>query len=528
MGKKAKKKSEEKKKYEFIPKVDSSTYEPTPYLSSNTNKYLNINYGSDVTDENLTSITIDKRSFMNHIAMSIRYINYFIEFFDERDELLTSYLITMYAITIDEDEEGKSTKMTIDKFINHIQTWFGTKYMIDNITKMVEHNVDMSIFDTNKSNKGRKANADESLQLTPDHLKAMMAISVVHRMIIPMVSAFEKYYEGDIKESGLTLEDFHFMCFGGMVSIFDEHYDVKMYDKLHHTSTTRVSKTTRNDRSMWGRRERFGVSHESFANRIIRDFFIDISQKTIFSKSAINYIHSCFDRSIRHELLQQDLHEFVEITADDEMADTSDDKPSSFMIMSINNARTDISKMSRSKAMIKDLIKRCKKEYDVDVSDEAIDYYYDNTILRSTQMDLVFNYFSTMIGQEYLSCIDPRSFMQLTIILKAILHRNNYRYLPYILVGNIDIASSKKINKRRIQSYMDKHPSCEDISKEYSHAGGLLDKAKQNDRVRDLLSTFTVVDYELHLAGELDDSLIDPSNEETVVVDEIMRLVNSL
>ena len=86
-----------------------------------------------------------------------------------------------------------------------------------------------------------------------------------------------------------------------------------IYEKLYHTATTRISKTENREVLMWKRRERFGKGTTNFTYTLMRDYMNDIVQKVVFNQSAIIFIHVCFDKSIRNELIQPDKYEMSDM-----------------------------------------------------------------------------------------------------------------------------------------------------------------------------------------------------------------------
>ena len=75
---------------------------------------------------------------------------------------------------------------------------------------------------------------------------------------------------------------------------------------------------------MWDRRKRIGTTPTSYTNELMRDFVTDISQKAIFSKSAIVFIHVCMDKAIRNTLIQPDKWDYTEMAM--EASDGSEER----------------------------------------------------------------------------------------------------------------------------------------------------------------------------------------------------------
>lgn len=274
---------------------------------------------------------------------------------------------------------------------------------------------------------------------------------------------------------------------------------------------------------MWKRRERLGVTPISYVNSMMRDFFVDISQKAIFSKSAIVFIHVCFDKAITHELFQQDKFEFNDLKM--ESSDAVNEKVTPFDKIMINNARVSEKYLIRSYVSIKDTINRLSEEYDVSFNEDEVEFYKDNIELDEVQINLIFLYFSPFFeSYENLKHVKIKDLIKLIILMKAMLKKANYHYIPQLISGKLDKTKAKRFNKKRIEKFLTSHPKFDDLMAQYKDARNLINKDKLLSNVRSLISSpLYIVDY-----GHIDKLGQKININEITTIDEIVRLIDAL
>ena len=479
--------------------------------------------------ERLSFAAINKLSFVNNIANPLRYINYFIEYFDDDDELMRAYFHVMFQIMFDEIDLDPSS------FIETVYAAFTTDSMIDKIVNMIEYNTDDSLI--------KKADRvyDESIQLTIEHLKAIMGVSCLHKFVIPLVSHYYNTRNKLLEEAHMSDKDLYYYVFTSFIPVFDDTYDICLYNKLYHTSTTRITKTLNQESGMWDRRRRVGTTPTSYTNELMRDFVIDISQKAVFGKSAIVFIHVCMDKAIRNTLIQPDRYDYTEMAmeASDSVNETISRYDRWQTDKSFHNQRDRI----RSYVSIKDSLDRYGQQYGLDFkkmrSDkrkdieatvklrEEYEYYRDNIVwpMNDTQIYIIHLYYTSLIGNsEDAKNLEPHDIIKVIMLMKRDFESRNYSYLPFFLSGKVDTAAGKKYNRKRIEKMMVAHPLYDDLMDEYEYTEGMLNWEKMCNSVKTVVANpIIVIDYE---HDELNGQLMRPS--ETVVIDEMMRFYYKL
>ena len=444
----------------------------------------------------LSYIEINKQSFLNNIECVNRYINYFIEYFDEDDELLTAYVFMLYLIM------NRETDLSQEAFTDQLINWFATKSMIAKVVKMVDYNTDVTLL-----KRPERSTYDPSIQLTSEHLYAIMCLSCIHKLIIPIVSQYFNTIKDKLKSDGVSDKALYYKVFTAFIPYVDEIYDVSLYDKLYHTATTRISKTENHDKQMWNRRYCSGVTPTYYAGSLMKDLFIDISQKMVFSKSAIVFIHVCFDQAIKNELVQQDKFEFMDM--DTTPSDSVNETLGKFDQWQTANAGTSELTMLRNGAEIIDLVNYMAREFDIDLKSsefkEEYKFYRENMLINDFQRNVIFLYYAKKLGSyDTLKTMKSSQFIKLIIMMKHDLIEQNYIYLPQFITAKIDATAAKRYNRRKVEKAFTEHPCYQDWIDQYEHAAPLVKNDSIITAARIMISNpIKVVDFDPDINGKL-------------------------
>lgn len=455
----------------------------------------------------ISHIPLSKRSFMNNIHGILRYINYFINYFDDRDnELLMLYFHFNTMIL------SSKVSLTPQKLIVSIKTLFGEYSFREKVAAMVEYNTVGNQF--TKVDK----RYDQSIQLTESHLKAIMAISCIHKFIIPIVSQYCQVRKDELNAEGFNEQSLYELSYMSLLEMFDDIYDVELYNKLFYTATTRIRKTEKTDKIMWARREHEGITPISYSGALIRDL-TDISQKLYFKKSAIVFIHVCFDKSIDNELKRKDRVDYVDM--DMSTSENEDSAPSPFDSWLIKNPGNNEMTLIQSHVSIKSVIRTLASEIGIDFEKEKwkkeMKFYKENLPpLDSSQMGLINLYYAGHSNYyDSMSVISNDDIIKLIILMKHDLQRNNYCILPQLITGEINrLAAKRYIRKHILKLFMD-NPGYEDLEEQYLDSGFDISRVIESIKVL-IVSKIKVVDY-----SELNGSILNCMDE--LKIDELIQ-----
>ena len=526
------------KKNDLSPEALQRFYERArvgEYIKSvNGGKYVKFNFGDMLngyrlyTDDNgenaiirkLSYAEISKKSFINNMNLTIRYINYFIEYFDDDDELMQAYFKFMIQLHL------QSIDLPVKDFIETIYSTLASKTMVEKVIAMVEYNTDETLI------KKTDRQYDESIQLTVEHLKAIMGTSIFTRFVIPIVSHYYAIRRAEVEADGLTDKDLYFRVFQTFTDLFDKHYDINLYEKLYHTATTRISKTENREVLMWKRRERFGKGTTNFTYTLMRDYMNDIVQKVVFNQSAIIFIHVCFDKSIRNELIQPDKYEMSDMKM--EPSDSVNESISRFDRWQMDRTQHSERDRLRAYASIKHMVWMLGQDVglnfyripdqndpnhvspDKDTQDE-FEFYQKNIKkpLFDTQLYLISLYCSNSLGTaEDVKMMEFEDIIKVIMIMKRDLRRRNYNYLPYFISGTVKANAIHKKNPKNVAKTFENNPLYKDWVDQYKDTINQINMTKFYGELNNALSCpIVVVEYESELNGvtirPTDLSLID-------------------
>lgn len=521
---------------------DARVDEFLKFVTSNGKKMIKFEFGNmlhgytiDSDDNGENQITrkfsyaeISKRSFINNMNTAIRYTNYFITYFDDDDELMAAYLEFMMQL------HYNRISMPVESFIDTLYALIATPSMVQKVIRMVEYNTEESLI------KKTDGQYDESIQLTVEHLKAIMGVTCFQKFIIPIVSHYYKVRPNEVEEAGLTDRELYYQSFLAFVPLFDDYYDIRLYEKLYHTATTRISKTENHDSPMWKRRERFGVTPTSFTNDLMVGFLNDIAQKIVFNQSAIIFLHVCFDKSIKNELIQPDKHEMSDMRMDP--SDSVNGIYSRWDRWQMGCTGNSERERLRAYASIRDMIWRRGQDVglqfnkygsdrrniisdDPDVQEE-FDYYMEHMPhpLNETQEYIINLYCSKELGaSDDVKMMKFEDKVQIIMIMKRDLRSRNYSYLPFFISSKVKPEAIRRYNNNSLKKLFMSNPLYDDWDEQLEDTKELLNMSKFLAELKTLISCPLVcIEYDC----ELDGRTMNPAD--IIVADEWCRFINEL
>ena len=133
----------------------------------------------------LCNFIITKSSYINQLPIITRYINFFMNCYDEENDLATAYLKIKYAL----DKEKKFNETNRQALIDLIYEILFTPRMCEKIVRMVEDNYLDDIEKGDADGKYKKGNKEylESLEFTNEHIKILLRISFGIKIMSPIL-----------------------------------------------------------------------------------------------------------------------------------------------------------------------------------------------------------------------------------------------------------------------------------------------------------------------------------------------------
>lgn len=282
----------------------------------------------------------------------------------------------------------------------------------------------------------------ETLQYTDEQAKILLKISYGMKFIIPIVTHYITIYE--IKNN----KDYLINCYENLFNIYSESKHIDILTKLFESSSAKVNSTIYSDSVFWQYTAIKGDTPEITNNEMTKKLIIDIIPKYVFSEEAniISYNHVFFKYSLGYKFAENFDFTFKPLS----LTNTDNTGLNDFDKFSINTAKVNESELVLNSVNIEETIPALLKKYNLHFKKEDIQFYIDNFKVNKYQKNLMFLYFAKTFGSTVaLYNATNAQYIILLLILKEILLRDNYIYLPYIISGKVNNMNEKKIISKK-------------------------------------------------------------------------------
>ena len=327
----------------------------------------------------------------------IHYLNYFIKFYDTNNELLMSYFKLKYFI----DDKTKPVKKP-KTFIKLLYGILFTDSMKEKIIKMVEDNyyIDLTSNDKKKYS--------ESLEITNEHAKIMMMISMSIKIMIPVV--FQYINVNNIKKD----VDYIYTFYKGLFELYGN--GINIYNKLMVTVSAKINKNLSSNKPMWEQQEIFGVDPLIYLNSLLKKNIITETMfKYVFNKNIVNFNSFILEKQLYFVIKKNYKVNLVELSADK----SGEDGLSGLDKFEMNSNKIDESLIILSEVNIKRTIKNIKKNIGVDVTKDEITFYKKFHKVNKFQVQLVHYFYAKHFGgYRDLNLLTRKQYITLVILLK--------------------------------------------------------------------------------------------------------------
>ena len=378
-----------------------------------------------------------KDSYISKLNLITHYINYFIKYYDDDDELLGNYLRLKYWVDVNPENHPRRRS----DFIELIYTSLITDTIYDKIKRMVEDNYRIDLAQTNKDN----IKFSESLEFTNEHAKLLLMISIAIKIIIPIALHYITQYKDKKEIHNLS------MYYKPMFDIIEDREHVNLYGKLFNSIHVKVNLSETKNKPIWEKYEMEQQDPASYAKELLdKNIIVDNIFKYLFIKNIVAF---------NSVIIETQLDFFVIKNLGINMREISTDKDSeglsSLDKLEMNTTKIDESLIVISKINIKQTIKRIKKSLKFKITKEEREWYSKYLEISPIGRGMLFYFYARYFnGYRDLKSITKRQYIQLMILMKKALELNGHVWLPQILsadiVGRINartIHNSKMIEK---------------------------------------------------------------------------------
>lgn len=455
----------------------------------------------DLEDAEDLSIFIlkPKQAFYTNSIDILPYIDYFIEYFDDDDELLLAYFRIKFMI----DRKCNYSK---DLFLQELYENILTDTMVQKIENLVDYNYQISLSNKKKYNK-------RSIQITDEHGRILLCTAITMKIMIPLVTHY-------IDTMGIKNTDkFIYKSFKGIFRYFEGPNN--MTNKMHEFVLKKLQKTKKKDRGHWQNVEIFGKDIASETDIVYCRLIVDIIYKFNFEGNVAAMVSKVIKRNIEWLLRTNFKKNRMQINDEKDADGLSDlDK------IEMNNSKFDESYIIMGSINIKQNIKRLKRKFDVEFREGEVDYYISNLRLNKIQKDLIFQFYASYFGGLRDSYDAPRKQLaKLIIIMKEIMKIYGFDYMQHILTANLRYnPNMKKLPKKIIQD-IERSQRYKNLEEKYAGTFELIKHKIFEDINIILNSRIEVVDFDYRDEEGLS---INPKQHQLNIIDEYLKLCEKI
>ena len=269
--------------------VDEWVPEPEDIIFRSVNGFIIIPIGNilgiDPNNPNYNAFNsfniIKKRCYngdkvRDHIC---HYMNYFLKFYDDDNELLMIYSRLKYIMDIETD------LYTPEAFIYDIQRYILSPSIKYKVSLMNDDNYCMKLSYKNNDNK--------ALEYNDKHGKMLMTCSIFMNIIIPTMIHF--IYVKNINNT----KDFILRVYDVIINTFD----ADIYNKLYETSKSTSDKSYNINKTLWDKQDIRGKNVTTHSLESIENIILNIMPKYMYSQNIINFNYRSIIKTTGYQVI---------------------------------------------------------------------------------------------------------------------------------------------------------------------------------------------------------------------------------
>ncbi|MGL5753060.1 MAG: hypothetical protein ACRCXT_21135 [Paraclostridium sp.] len=378
-----------------------------------------------------------KRAYMGEKVRehTAQYLNYFIKFYDNDNELISIYY--KFKVLID-------TQPGYDKFAlaYDIMNLILSQSMLFKVNAMVQDNYILDL------DNGKVKISSDSLKYVNHHGKVFMKISMLINILIPILTHFLHINVNDYP-TNTDVQNLLLEFFTPLLDMFD----CDMYSKLYETTTTRVAKNVKSN-PIWGHQSIRGINPTTHVLDAMNNTILNVIPKYTYNFNMINLNYTAIEFTTKYKVTDIGYElDFIPVSSSnrDEDNNSEFDKFESYLI------KQDESLYIQNNVNCNVTMRALEEMYGP-FDEEELKFYKRNItqsdnpnefIVNSLQLELVFNLFYKYFGAPVsIKAINSDDCIKLILIAKKILQSSGLQVLPYILSSKpTRITPRKNINK---------------------------------------------------------------------------------
>lgn len=362
--------------------------------------------------------------------MLCKYLNYFNAYYDTNQSLLAAYAKIKYMI------DYHTAEYDVDSFKDDIKTYILSPSNMIKLDMMNNKNYSLNL----------KIKTDsEVLAYTDEHGKLLMKISVIFKMLIPVVAHYmtkNPTRAPNVNEFIIDIYTVVFDCF-----------EIDMVSKIYETATYIVNKSVKTER-LWGVQAIRGIDPTLHILTMVEQIICNVIHKYKYDKNAITYNHTSLKKIVQYTVTGN-RYEYSYFSHQPTINIDNEDEEDRF---EDTLAKQDQALLLQTSFNYKHVMNKLELKYGPMDQDE-IDFFIEelsdedgNFILNGIQRELIFLYFYKYFGDPNGVIGNRDDYIKMMLILKKILQStNNMKILPYVLSGKI-VRSFNKTKLKKSES----------------------------------------------------------------------------
>lgn len=400
---------------------------------------------------------IKKTSCKSALDEISRYLNYFVNRYDDENE----YLMGLFKIKYEIDGTRSITAETPNLLKDYIYSFIFTPSMQKKIYRIVDENYFDDIEKTDTLYEKGKFYL-ESLEFTNEHIKILLRISMAIKLILPLIVHYvDKWKIRLTKES-----PFLFNFYEPLLTMFSSK-DINIYNKLFIYVKRKVIDGQARNKPIYFKNEIFGHDDMTLVDRYLKyeligeNFFKFKFSESIDPKTGRyrENVLGLIKTIIKIQLMFFRKNEYSKNLAEVTNAKNGDELSGADKL-EMNLSKLDEGLLDLADENIERSIEFIRDNISMEIPDEEIEYMIENQHPNELQVMLIRAYYGKYFGEmRDLNLLTRYEFVVLELLLKRVLllqsgetgedgYVVSHAVLPYILTGNV----TERVNTRVIRN----------------------------------------------------------------------------
>lgn len=431
------------------------------------------------------------------LRLIANYINYFIEYYDEDNELILNYLNMKYRM-------DTTNKYKFKKFKKDVLETFLTPSFLEKVDRMVKDNYKTGILVKKNLSKEKK-----QLELNHKHIKILMKLSIIYKILSPILTHY--IYVFNKKDMDRVLFEIEIEIFK-----YVKEDNIVIYNKLRKSIESCINQTN-NDKILWSKSEKEGNDKDAVADILMKKLVTDGIIKYFFTKNPAIFNYVFLKKQLYLTINKKYNFEFKELTN----TMNENDGLSGMDKLEIFMTKIDEGNIIRGKLNVKIVLKKLQKDFNIKISKKELNFYRKNLRISKLQRNIIFLFFGKYFGgPSEVFNVTRKQYYKLAIIFKKILISYRFNIFPYIVVGNIENRNVRK--RKATKKQIEKLQGSEIYNRVVDNYKDIIDESDIIEFIMSIMNNrYLLVDY--LLKEDVDDEI---NADEDVLLLEIVRFLN--